>query len=494
MKNVLHQVKTKEQLLDGMCYILQCDDGSTIVIDGGMAYDGAVLLEHLKKIFGEEKPVIDLWILTHAHPDHTFACMEIGNQYSNEVTVKKLLYRFPSLEFKRKRDPNTEFECRALEEAIQNFQGVQILAPHTGEIYQFGSVKLEILFTYEDLPSLEEEPTLNTNDTSTVFRVTVGGQSILFLGDIGKAANEVLLRRYGKQLKSDVCQVAHHGYFSSTAKFYDVVDPAILLWPASVALFRSVCTLVWPSRHLLEELHVQDVYLAGEGTVSLELPIALRENPRIPPIPPRCREKVAEYSFPKALRGFSWQDPNSDAWALSKAIEGSYFYSNRETGECQIRGLWSEEALYLKVQLDQALYPSTPQKVGTGDSNNIRIFVTEEVVTDFFCEWKDCPKEGFVSYLKFYPDEKNWKGRSTQCTMEGFESFLFCKKENGYTFCLAFPWEKSHQAGDLIGVNVEVSIANKEGTGRVCIYMLNKDKRTTYSYSTPSALPIIQLI
>ena len=53
MKTTLHQIKTLGAKIDGMCYIVQCDDGSTLVVDGGMpGGDGKILVDHLKKFAG----------------------------------------------------------------------------------------------------------------------------------------------------------------------------------------------------------------------------------------------------------------------------------------------------------------------------------------------------------------------------------------------------------------------------------------------------------
>ena len=93
MKTVIHQLKTTGVPLDGMCYVIQCEDSSTVVIDGGMDNgDAELLLDFLKKLSGSDKPVIDAWFLTHAHPDHTYACMGMGARHAEEVTVKKIVY------------------------------------------------------------------------------------------------------------------------------------------------------------------------------------------------------------------------------------------------------------------------------------------------------------------------------------------------------------------------------------------------------------------
>ena len=57
-----------------MCYVIKTNNNKLIVIDGGIdghgLYKPPYLLEELRKISGEEHPVVDAWFITHAHHDH----------------------------------------------------------------------------------------------------------------------------------------------------------------------------------------------------------------------------------------------------------------------------------------------------------------------------------------------------------------------------------------------------------------------------------------
>ena len=48
MKNYLTQLLTNDRSMDGMCYIIQCDDGSTLVIDGGLPGEEERFFEAMK--------------------------------------------------------------------------------------------------------------------------------------------------------------------------------------------------------------------------------------------------------------------------------------------------------------------------------------------------------------------------------------------------------------------------------------------------------------
>jgi competence protein ComEC len=77
---------------------------------------------------------------------------------------------------------------------------------------------------------LSTDNTFLGNNNSCVVRVSNAKQSFLFTGDIEREAEKYLIKKYGKQLKSDVLIVPHHGSnTSSSAEFLQVVDPHIAL-------------------------------------------------------------------------------------------------------------------------------------------------------------------------------------------------------------------------------------------------------------------------
>ena len=88
-------------------------------------------------------------------------------------------------------------------------------------------------FTYLDIlwpeDTLISENILNNN--SIVCKLSYGNTSVLFTGDIEKAAEERIIKKYGKlMLNSTILKVAHHGSkSSSTQDFVSFVNPRIAL-------------------------------------------------------------------------------------------------------------------------------------------------------------------------------------------------------------------------------------------------------------------------
>lgn len=74
---------------------------------------------------------------------------------------------------------------------------------------------------------------LSENDDSCVLKIEAPGGNILLTGDIEKGAEDLLRRRYGGELQSQILVVPHHGSnTSSTRKFLANVMPHYALVPA----------------------------------------------------------------------------------------------------------------------------------------------------------------------------------------------------------------------------------------------------------------------
>lgn len=98
-----------------------------------------------------------------------------------------------------------------------------------------GNAEVEILFTHEMLSPYFVE---NAGNASTVFRIKVGGQKVLFLGDIAKVSKksekeavDLLIAMYGSELASDVVQMANHGVNGGSVELYTLINPILAFAP-----------------------------------------------------------------------------------------------------------------------------------------------------------------------------------------------------------------------------------------------------------------------
>ncbi|MBE6591543.1 MAG: MBL fold metallo-hydrolase [Ruminococcaceae bacterium] len=451
MKNYLTQLLTNDKSMDGMGYIIHCDDGSTLAIDGGLPGEEKAFFEALERFSPTERIVVDAWFFSHAHPDHTNVALQVANKYSDKLSVKKFIYNFPDDEYCRQREPDAVQQIKDLEKAISVYNP-EIVKAKTGDVFNFGSVKIEVIFTCEDLPSLEEEPDQYFNDTSMVLRMTVGGQKTLFLGDVQAAADRVMIDRYGKELKSDVCQMAHHALASSTSEFYSYVDPEIVLCPASEAHFDDGMYYVKVNRDLIRDQRVKEVIVAGHGTRRMELPIKISAAPYMPYIPD---EKCDLFWGENILR--LEKAPDDEAWEKIpyRRPKGEIISKKNTYGEYKL--CCAGTKLYLKARLfKDDLYPMC-DVTSYAACTNIRIHLTKRIFDDLSELWPIDNDEA-IRNIMLYPEIKNG--------LEGFNNMPeIVKSEGRYT---DFGWETEAciELGkelDVIGLNLEFNSVDAEG-------------------------------
>lgn len=283
MQDALYQLKSCEKVVipflfyttekerQMMSYILTDSLGNVVVIDGGQAFNSEYLLKTLQEITGEQKPVIQAWFLTHAHSDHIEAFLRVVQNKS--AVIEKVYYRFPDETFIQENEPSEHYTIRAFNEAFASF-APYAHAVEAGERIRIGKMDFEILQIYD-----ERERKNAINNASTIIRLSFNGKKILFLGDAGVEAGERLLQRYKTELKSDICQMAHHGQGGVAREVYEAIAPSVCLWDTPDWLwendagkgYNTHVFLTVEVRRWMQELGVQKHYCTKDGTNILYL-------------------------------------------------------------------------------------------------------------------------------------------------------------------------------------------------------------------------------
>ena len=209
MNNAIHLLHSQTPI-QMESFIITTESGKIIAVDGGNSGDAGYFVEYLKNLTQKEKPRIDAWFLTHAHKDHVGAFLEIVRNMGNEIEIGKIYYNFPSIKFFKRGVPP---DYSALNTAEKFYAALPLFADKicivsSGDVYEIGEAKFEILYT-------TDSEILNNvaNNSSTVFKMTLGGRTALFLGDCGVEAGNKILAKYAgtDMLDCDICQMAHHG-------------------------------------------------------------------------------------------------------------------------------------------------------------------------------------------------------------------------------------------------------------------------------------------
>ena len=226
----------------GMFYVVRLCDNSLILVDAGhifQASDKTVenMLAFLHEITGTkdgEKITVAAWYITHAHGDHVSSTAKLFNRYHDQIDLKGVMYNFPSYQVRSRGYDGLTTTAKEIVRRL--YPDVRFLKLHSGMRFGMAGTEIEVLYTHEDAVGVETEMTYNFRDyncTSTVIRLHFDGRSVMLLGDISGAAEEVIVQNFDKSvLKSDVVQVAHH-CFNLLESIYGLVSAPMAFMPNS---------------------------------------------------------------------------------------------------------------------------------------------------------------------------------------------------------------------------------------------------------------------
>lgn len=276
MKNTIYQLGsvTNTQMNS---YIVTTSDGKIIVIDGGFNQDAENMLAYLRKLTGEALPHVDVWIFSHAHLDHISCFLEIVEKHWDKLTVGKIMYNFPSIQYCAR-----EGAWGGYDAVIERFMADlpvfadRVVTMYGFDVYDIGEAHIEVLYS----PNCEIQ-TNYINNSSVIFMLTLGGKKILFTGDAGVEEGDKCLALYEgtDKLKADYVQMAHHGQNGVEKRFYEAVAPTGCLWCTPDWLWNNDAGLGYNThgwktievRGWMDELGVKEHYVLMNGTQIIEL-------------------------------------------------------------------------------------------------------------------------------------------------------------------------------------------------------------------------------
>ena len=263
-KNVLHQLR-QQTAAQMMSYIIETASGKIIVIDGGWAADADNLMETLQSIAG--RPRYDAWLLTHAHSDHFEGFYTIHTKYRTEIEGGKIYFNFVSSAFEKKYNGGIDASAARMEALLPTLRG-RAVRIREGDAFLVGEARFDVL--HSPRPERHNDP---LNNSSVVYRMRLGGKTVLFPGDLGIDESIRAAIKYGPGLKSDYVEMAHHGQNGAGEAFYRAVSPDVCLWDTPLWLWRNDSgqgynTNNWDTINmyrLMDRLGVQRHYVMKDG-------------------------------------------------------------------------------------------------------------------------------------------------------------------------------------------------------------------------------------
>jgi hypothetical protein len=178
------------------------------------------------------------------------------------------------------------FSTEKFQNDAAELDGAKLVYAHTGMEFTFCNLKMEVLMTPETLFK-GGEPKGNFNNTSVVTRLYDESYKALFLGDIAVKGSDYMHAIYGDYLKSDMCQVSHHGVEDVPLSFYETVKASILYYPCNIWLYDQT-ERHYDVRVALEERdYTKEILIAGCGqytrawgtTFEADAPVVIPDHP-----------------------------------------------------------------------------------------------------------------------------------------------------------------------------------------------------------------------
>ena len=228
-----------EQSGQQISIVIESNDGSLIVVDGGLKTNAPYLAKYIKDRGGK----VAAWLLTHPHEDHVGALAVILEQQKKEghpdyynIDPGQIYYGFAPLAFYEQYEPAHRIPMmkEIMEDLAQYDSAKRHESSPAGTSFTYGNVAVEVLNTPYSIPID------SGNNSSVCYMITINGKKLLITGDLPyEAAGKLMEERGADKLKADIVQMAHHGQHGGSFAFYSAVHPRYALWPSSQELWNK---------------------------------------------------------------------------------------------------------------------------------------------------------------------------------------------------------------------------------------------------------------
>lgn len=286
---------------NGLSMLIRLTDGRFIVVDGGhnKAENSANLLKAMKEqssgyLKAGEKITVAAWIITHSHGDHNGMINSQYGNFTSSVKVERFLVNFMAESERQKAISSASYGGNwssgegggytTTLKVASNMKAV-VHTVRVGQVFYFADLKLEVLYTID---SYGPEVCNALNTTSLIMKMTFGdGTVYMSTGDATGPGMQIVSRMFGDYLKSDIVQVAHHGYStwgteSGTIAAYKLMQPSIVLWPQGLKAYpnyktKSYNIVLFPPAEGGSNPNFKEILISGEigDTVIVPIPYTL---------------------------------------------------------------------------------------------------------------------------------------------------------------------------------------------------------------------------
>lgn len=299
-----------QTLIDcGMCLLIQCRDDSFFVVDSGHYFqpnDNDRLYRFMRERTPEGKKVtVCGWLITHAHTDHVCKLIDFLKYNTRDVVIEGFYHNLLPADYAVWDCNHEEKEtAEKLFAALTDFPAPTYTL-HTGMRFYVRNLMFDVLSTHEDLhPDFIED----YNDSSTVVMLEAEGSRVFIPGDAAVAADKKITARWGRTLRCDVVQIAHHGHTGLSAKCYEMLCADTVIFPVTRIMFEGDLPRHEANRKAIEL--ASQYFITGDGTVCVPLPY---QKDTVTKLPDETLEDFAKierlwkYSYSKEYKAYIYQ-------------------------------------------------------------------------------------------------------------------------------------------------------------------------------------------
>lgn len=292
-----------QTLIDcGMCLLIQCPDYSFFIVDSGhylQMNDNDRIYKFMRDRTPQgQKVVVNGWLLSHAHSDHVSKFMDFLRYNRDDVIIEGIYSNLIP-------DDNAAREYWDPEEKLLAHKLFKMLGEtdiptykiHTGQRFYIRNLCFDIMGTHEDI---YPQTVKDYNDSSCMVMLTAEGSRVFIPGDASNLASVELVKRYGKTLKCDVVQMAHHGHNGLFKDAYELLDASIAVFPITRIKFDEEYPRIEANRRAIEL--ADRYYITSDGTVKIPLPFSLETVEKLPD------ETFEDFGKIERLWGYTYTD------------------------------------------------------------------------------------------------------------------------------------------------------------------------------------------
>ncbi len=207
--------------------------GDLILIDGGWTGNAEQVRSVIDSLGGKVKA----WFLTHYHGDHIGAFNTVYGEYKDRIDtvyVNPLDWETFEPIYKSWDMPEA---FAAFLEATEGAENVVTL--YAGDELEIDDLDIFVFSSFDE--HVKELSTDWPNDSSIVFKISAGEDSVLFLGDLsagGVKLGQYILDTYGaEEVSADYVQAGHHGNWGQPVSFYEQLKPKVIFQDGPEWLF-----------------------------------------------------------------------------------------------------------------------------------------------------------------------------------------------------------------------------------------------------------------